>query len=159
MAGIDRAACLNAFGSYVDAFGGNDSRIALKREHTMRVAELCDGIAASFGMLSGDVDLAWLCGLLHDIGRFEQPRVSGTFKDAVSCSHVLLGLAALNGEREFAGYAINPVDGWLNLFADSAEDAAIVRQAVGLHTDLRLPAVAVCADAMFLRDCVRCRQG
>ena len=139
MAGIDRAACLNAFDAYVGAFGGNDARIALKLEHTVKVAELCEGIACAGGMSADEVDLAWLCGLLHDIGRFEQLRIWGTFKDSASCGHAALGLAVLDGEWEFTGKSLSAADGRLSNFTDDAATAAIVGRAVGLHSDLRLP--------------------
>lgn len=140
MAGIDRAAALCAFDAYTAAFDMSDERIALKYEHTLKVAALCEGIATSYGMASDDVCLAWLCGLLHDIGRFEQLRVWGTFKDSASCSHARLGLAVLDGERFFQGGELSAADGRLGLFVGDAETAAIARRAVGLHSGLRLPA-------------------
>ena len=93
-----RESCLNAFNSYVDRYDVSDERIALKVEHTYEVAELCDEIARGEGLSPADVDLAWLCGLLHDIGRFEQLRQWGTFSDADSCSHAALGIQVLKDE-------------------------------------------------------------
>lgn len=93
-----RQSCLDAFNSYVARFDVSDERIALKVEHTYEVAELCDEIAQGEGLPPADVDLAWLCGLLHDIGRFEQLRQWGTFSDAGSCSHAALGIQVLKDE-------------------------------------------------------------
>lgn len=59
----------------------DDPRVALKYEHTARVAALCVEIAAGLDMGAKDVDLACPCGLLHDIGHFEQLRIWGTFRD------------------------------------------------------------------------------
>ena len=72
-----RQSCLDAFNSYVARYDVSDERIALKVEHTYEVAKLCDEIARGEGLPPADVDLAWLCGLLHDIGRFEQLRRMG----------------------------------------------------------------------------------
>ena len=86
-----RQSSLDAFNSYVARYDASDERITLKVEHTYEVAGLCDEIARGEGLPPADVDLAWLCGLLHDIGRFEQLRQWGTFSDADSCSHAALG--------------------------------------------------------------------
>lgn len=95
---IDRARCLKAFEGYVAAYDPADPKIALKVEHTYRVAELAERIAADEGLTAEDVGLAWLCGLLHDIGRFEQVRRYGTFSDARSESHAALGVHVLLDE-------------------------------------------------------------
>ena len=80
--GIDRDRARAAFKSYTDAYDATNPRIALKIEHTYHVAEACDAVAREQGWSSEDIDLAWLCGLLHDMGRFEQLRRWDTFKDA-----------------------------------------------------------------------------
>lgn len=139
MGSVDRIACRAAFDAYAGAFGSDDERIRLKVVHTLKAAELCEGVARACGMDGDDVGLAWLCGLLHDIGRFEQLRIWGTFKDSASCSHARLGLAVLDGERFFGDRELSAADGRLALFVEGAEAAAVVRRAVGLHGCLRLP--------------------
>lgn len=125
---VDRDAAETAFGAYVARYGKDNPRVVLKVDHTLRVAASCDAIARSVGLPPCDVDLAWLCGLLHDIGRFEQLRRWDTFNDALSASHAALGVDALFGE-----------DGAIREFvADDSSDEAI-RLAVGLHSDFRLP--------------------
>ncbi|MGI6535268.1 MAG: HD domain-containing protein [Eggerthellaceae bacterium] len=125
---IDRANARRAFDAYVAAYDGTDPKIRLKADHTYRVADLCERISRSLPLPEDDVDLAWLCGLLHDIGRFEQVRRFGTFKDAESVSHAALGAQILFGE----GGIIR------RLAADSGQDA-LVRAAVAEHSDYRLP--------------------
>ena len=127
------------FDAYANNFDMRDPRIALKFEHTMRVAELCEQISTSLGLSQDDVDLAWICGLLHDIGRFEQLRLWGTFRDCASCSHAQLGVAVLEGEHEFFGRELSDANGCLSQFIDDANDAKIVRDAVSHHSDLNLP--------------------
>lgn len=53
----------------------------LKYAHSLRVAALSERIAQSLSMEKEDIDLAWLIGILHDIGRFEQLRRYQTFFD------------------------------------------------------------------------------
>ncbi len=137
--GIDRGRAQAAFDEYARDFDMDDPRVALKYEHTARVAALCEEIAVGLGMGAEDVVLAWLCGLLHDIGRFEQLRIWGTFCDAASCSHARMGLAVLDGEGEFAGAALSGADGRLGRFADADAVGDVVRPAVALHSELRLP--------------------
>lgn len=85
------------FLGYISDYDPEDPKIRLKTDHSFRVAGLSERIAAADAAgLSGqaaavDTDLAWLTGLLHDIGRFEQIRRYGTFVDARSVDHAALG--------------------------------------------------------------------
>ena len=79
---INRVNVREQFESYIAPYDLSDPKIRLKAEHTYRVAELCARIAASLSVPAEDEDLAWLLGMLHDIGRFEQVRRYGTFVDA-----------------------------------------------------------------------------
>lgn len=128
-----RQARLAAFLQYISAYNLDDQQTALKVEHSYKVAALCEEIAAKSGMAPADVDLAWLCGLIHDIGRFEQIRRYGTFNDSKSMSHALLGAAVLRGEYE--GLA----DGRLERFLMEPADEQLVLKAVELHSNLVLP--------------------
>ena len=141
---IDRARCLKAFEGYVAAYDPADPKIALKVEHTYRVAGLAEGIAADEGLAAEDIDLAWLCGLLHDIGRFEQVRRYGTFSDARSESHAALGVHVLLVE----GHLWDFVDreegdgqcvGGLELAEGATAFSQFIATVVGTHSDYRLP--------------------
>ncbi len=140
---IDRIQARAAFDAYVAPYDAANPRIALKVDHTLRVAELCDRIAASLEMDERDRDLAWLCGLLHDIGRFEQVRRWDTFSDARSCSHAGLGVEVLFGEGAGGGEAQDPSNGdrgRLEVFARLDEaDRELLRTAVAAHSNFRLP--------------------
>lgn len=94
---IDHLRARAAFDAYVAPYDTANPRIALKVEHTLRVAELSERIAREAGFTPAGIDLAWLCGLLHDIGRFEQLRRWDTFSDAASTSHAALGVEVLFG--------------------------------------------------------------
>lgn len=84
---IDRERVKASFTKYVDKYDVEDEKILLKIKHTYRVAQICEKIARGLGLSDYDVDLAWLIGMLHDIGRFEQLRQYGTFVDADSIDH------------------------------------------------------------------------
>lgn len=147
MTTIDRERVLRAFRSYVGAYDPSDPKIALKISHTYRVAGLCDDIARNLGLDTHDVDLAWLCGILHDVGRFEQVRRFETFVDSRSVSHARLGAEVLFED------AAGPRGGIRNYLDASPEDAAI-RTAVEHHSDLDLPA-DLDAHVRMLCDIVR----
>lgn len=88
---INRKNVINAFAEYVRNYDPSDEKIKLKIDHTYRVAGLCQRIAESLGLSEPDVDIAWLLGMLHDIGRFEQIRRFGTFNDVKSVDHAEFG--------------------------------------------------------------------
>lgn len=84
---IDKNIVTKAFERYVMSYNPENAKIRLKIQHTMRVAMLCEQIAMQEGMSEYDTQVAWLSGILHDIGRFEQVRRYGTFVDAESVNH------------------------------------------------------------------------
>ena len=98
-----------------------------KIDHTYRVAALCARIAQSLALPPEDVDLAWLSGILHDVGRFEQLRRYNTFIDAQSVSHAALSVAVLFDEGRIRDYL------------DDAGADALLRTAVEWHSAFRLP--------------------
>ena len=92
---IDRKKVKNVFKKYTDNYDIIDEKIKLKVDHTYRVAALSERIARSLGLGDDDTNLAWLIGMLHDIGRFEQLKNYGTFSDAESIDHAHYGVELL----------------------------------------------------------------
>ncbi len=154
MTAIDRDRARAAFKSYTDAYDATNPRIALKIEHTYHVAEACDAVAREQGWSSEDIDLAWLCGLLHDMGRFEQLRRWDTFKDAESMSHAALGIEVLFGENPADAPAVTSIRDFID---DPAEDE-LIRASIAYHSDFRLPAQLDEPHAELLRYRARWRQ-
>lgn len=128
---IDCTRARKAFDAYVAPYDAENPRIALKVRHTYRVADLCRAIADDEGLADDDADLAWLCGLLHDLGRFEQLRRWDTFSDAASASHAQLGVDELFGD-EGRG------PGGIRRFVETPDEDGLIRAAVGLHSGYRL---------------------
>ena len=79
------------FYRYTEPYRQYGEKILLKTEHTLRVRDLCAGIAGSLGLSREETELAAVCGLFHDIGRFEQWRRYGTYNDLRSVDHGNLG--------------------------------------------------------------------
>lgn len=135
---INREKARKAFQEYVGHYNIKDDMIRLKVEHTYRVSELCEQIAISIGLDREDVDLAWLIGLLHDIGRFEQQKNYGTFNDALSIDHAQYGADILFGELEKTGEkSCNQIS--IRDFAGDAAEDEIIRTAVYYHSAYRIP--------------------
>lgn len=124
---IDRQKVLKTFQDYVDNYNSEDEKVRLKIEHTYRVSELCECIAQSLHLDTEECSLAWLLGILHDIGRFEQLKNYGTFIDAQSIDHALYGAEILFEQ------------GGIRAYLEDAEEDRMLRTAVAFHSAYRLP--------------------
>lgn len=124
---VDRRRALQAFAGYAACYNAQDPKIKLKIDHTYRVAALCDRLAASLTLSPEETDLAWLCGLLHDVGRFEQLRQYGTFNDSQSIDHAAMSAKVLFEEGRIRDYL------------DEDGEDGLLRTAVAWHSAYRLP--------------------
>lgn len=95
---INRQRIKEQFASYTRNYDPTDPKIALKIAHTYRVADNCEQIARSIDLSLEEVEFAWLSGMLHDVGRFEQVKRYNTFIDAESVDHAEFGADLLFGK-------------------------------------------------------------
>ncbi len=124
---VDRQKVRGLFASFVSDFDATDGKIKLKIDHTYRVAAFCDRIADSLLLTGADKDIAWLLGMLHDIGRFKQIREYGTFDDSVSIDHALASVQVLFDE------------GNIRSFIETEKYDEIIYMAIRQHNTFRLP--------------------
>lgn len=124
---VHRQKALQAFADYVKNYNVEDPKVKLKIDHTYRVAGFCQKIAASLELSREEVDLAWFCGLLHDVGRFEQLRNYDTFIDAQSIDHAIYGAEILFDQGRIRDYV-----------EDCSEDD-FIRKVVSCHSAYRIP--------------------
>ena len=130
---IDRTRALEAFKNYTANYDSCNINIAVKIAHTCRVAGISERIAGSIS--AADVDFAWLIGLLHDIGRFEQIARYGTLKDALSVDHAELGADILFHDNLFGAFVSQG-----ELKPDEFKKVkAVAETAIRLHNKLRIP--------------------
>ncbi|MCR5094321.1 MAG: HD domain-containing protein [Lachnospiraceae bacterium] len=147
---IDRAMVDRAFAEYAAGYDADNIKIRLKIDHTYRVASFTERIAESLSLDRADVDFAWLSGMLHDIGRFEQLKRYGTFIDRLSVDHAELGADILFH------------DGLIGSFMEKGKDGAretMMERAIRLHNKLTLPEDLDDETRMFsdiLRDADKC---
>lgn len=142
MVNIDRDRVRKTFADYTGKYDSSDEKIKLKIDHTYRVAGLCDRIADDIGLVGEDRDIAWLLGMLHDVGRFEQIKRYGTFDDSKSVDHAKFGADLLFNEGLVEDY----VPG---LLAD--EQRPLIELAIRQHNTYRLPADLTEREATFCK--------
>lgn len=88
--GIDIIHATDEFVRYVSCFDREQEDIERKVTHSLRVAMLCHDFATVRHPepASPDVGAMTLTGLLHDVGRFPQYAMHGSYKDQASgCDH------------------------------------------------------------------------
>lgn len=124
---IDKEKVKETFREYTSHYDITDDKVRLKVEHTYRVADLCERIAASEQMSVPEQELAWLLGMLHDVGRFEQLRRFHTFADAQSVDHAALGADLLFQDNLIRDYV------------NQTEEDTLIETAVRWHSAYRLP--------------------
>jgi len=100
--------------------------VKLKYDHTIRVCEemalLCDSVNLCERLRSGAVTAA----LFHDVGRFEQFRLYGTFSDKRSFDHAAMAIEIIDRHNLFSSF----VD----------RDAVAVKEAIRYHNAISIPA-------------------
>lgn len=109
----------------------------LKALHTQRVCNNILDIGRSLDLSPGDLIIAEICALLHDIGRFEQYRKYRTFVDKKSENHAALGVKIIRENRV------------LEEFEPTL--SKIILQAVACHNKLSVPAEANAQFLLFLK--------
>lgn len=84
-----------SFKEYLKAYDVSDGNIELKIRHTYGVVGASEYITKSLKLSEEDVQLAKLIALLHDIGRFEQVKVTESFMDNKKFDHAEYGVEIL----------------------------------------------------------------
>ena len=129
------------FADYVAGFytghPANDSTIRLKEKHTEHVRENMILLGKALGLSDEEMVLTETMALFHDVGRFKQYAVYGTFKDAVSENHALLGL------RELAAYNF--------LDVCTKEEKKWITKAIANHNSITIPKKENGKSLFFIR--------
>ncbi len=139
---IDRSKVIDTFKAYTSHYDDQNEKVRLKIEHTYRVSELCEKIAQSLNLSPEDVNIAWLLGMLHDVGRFEQLRLYNTYLDAQSIDHAMYGADILFGSENHSTDHHNVAAhdrGLIRTYIDSDVEDALLEAAIRYHSLYRLP--------------------
>lgn len=108
------------FEKCVNNYDLTKEKIILKKNHSIRVMNLCIKYAKKLGFNDEDVSLVKVIGLLHDIGRFEQLKEFNSFDDS-NIDHADLGVKILFEE------------GLIKNFWSNKEDYEIIKFAIKNH--------------------------
>ncbi|WP_457552927.1 HD domain-containing protein [Desulfobacula sp.] len=99
------------FKEYVSGFYGDDQVqnqiYLLKEAHTLRVCDNILALGKSIHLSPEELNLVQIAALFHDIGRFTQYQVYGTFNDKNSANHAKLGLQQLCSHKILNGLALD----------------------------------------------------
>ncbi len=115
--------------AYIDAFHDlNESQIrnfAIKKAHSLRVAERAEFISLKLKLNEDDASIAKLAALFHDIGRFWQLYKYNTFDDSKSGDHAKFSVEIIKRE------------GFLKTLGCPSED--VVLSAIIAHNKFEIP--------------------
>lgn len=92
---IDIKKAEEEFNKYTSVYDMSNHNIERKYWHSYRVMEESKYIAENIHLEKDQIELVSLIGLLHDIGKFEQIKKYGTFRDLPSVDHGDLGVQIL----------------------------------------------------------------
>lgn len=123
---IDLIKAKQYFKEYVSHYDVTVPRIHLKIIHTYHVADNARNIAKDLNLSKEEQDLAELIALLHDIGRFEQVRIFGTFADERTVDHADKGVEVLFDE------------GQIRNFLEDTQYDRIIEKAVKNHNKFKI---------------------
>lgn len=126
------------FLNYTADYINDNSKCNYKVDHSFRVRDIAIKIGKSIKLSKKDLELLNICGVLHDIGRFEQFRRYKTFIDRNCVSHCEIGYEVLSSSTI------------LNELELSKEDQEIVLSVVLNHGVLEVPKDIVGRKRKFL---------
>ena len=86
------------FDEYYENYKHLSNDIDYKYTHSYNVSKLMGDLAKRLGLDENDIELAKTIGLLHDIGRFEQLKTTGSFNDK-DFDHAIYGGKLLFEDR------------------------------------------------------------
>lgn len=94
---------INWFDNYCNSFANlteqQQLNFGIKIEHSKRVAENAFNLATKLQWNEEDIHIAFLAGLLHDVGRFTQLLEHNTFNDEQSVDHATQSIKVLQDLR------------------------------------------------------------
>ena len=108
------------FLKYVTSFDMNNPKIKLKIAHSLRVLDLSTILAEKLNLTIEETELIKLISLLHDIGRFEQLKLTNSFDDCIF-DHAKSGVEYLFQE------------GFIKNYLKDDKNYEIIRNAIYYH--------------------------
>ena len=123
---IDFIKAEKAFKQYLKQYDLEDGRNKLKVVHTYEVVRMSEYISTKLGLSEEDIQIAKLIALLHDIGRFEQVKLTEGFVDNQKFDHADYGAEILFKQN------------MIRQFADEDKYDNIIKKAIYNHNKLKI---------------------
>lgn len=123
---IDLLKAEEKFKKYVNNYDVKNPHIERKIIHSYKVVDIADIIANWLNLDEEDIKLAKLIALLHDIGRFEQLKIYGTYRDRESIDHADFGVEILFK------------DGYIRKYIEDDKYDSIIYKAIKNHNKYRI---------------------
>ena len=98
---------LEQFDEYVSNYDMEDYHIKYKYNHSIRVEKICVALAKALNLNEEDTYIIRTIGLLHDIGRFEQLKLTGGYSDT-EFDHGAYGAMILFKEGLIEKFNVDP---------------------------------------------------
>ena len=117
------------FEKYVNNYDLTKEKIILKKNHSIRVMNLCIKYAKKLGFNDEDISLAKVIGLLHDIGRFEQIKRFHSFEPG-TMDHAVYGAELLFGKEQM-----------IRRFVTESSFDQLICVAIAKHSDFKLEGI------------------
>lgn len=95
------------FAEYVSNYNMEDYHIKYKYNHSIRVEKICVALAELLNFNREDTYIIKTIGLLHDIGRFEQLKLTGSYNDN-EFDHAAYGAMILFKEGLIEKFEVDP---------------------------------------------------
>lgn len=136
---IDFIKAEKAFKKYLKEYDLRDGKNKLKVVHTYEVVRMSEYIATKLGLSEEDIQVAKLIALLHDIGRFEQVKLTQGFIDSKNFDHADYGAKILFEQN------------MIRQFTDEDEYDSIIKKAIYNHNKLKIE------DGLNERETLHCQ--
>lgn len=98
---------LKQFKEYVSEYDMNNYNIKYKYNHSIRVEKICVELAKLLNLNKEDTQIIKTIGFLHDIGRFEQLRLTNSYNDT-EFDHAAYGAMILFKEGLIEQFNVDP---------------------------------------------------
>ena len=98
---------IEQFDNYVKQYDMDDYHIKYKYNHSKRVQKICELLATKLNLNEEDTYIITTIGLLHDIGRFEQLKLTGAYSDT-EFDHAVYGAMILFKDGLIEKFKVDP---------------------------------------------------
>lgn len=126
------------FEEFTNLYNANNYIVNAKKDHVYNVANNSVEIAKSLNLSKEDIMIAFLIGMLHDIGRFRQIEKYNVLDDKCEMDHAEYGYKLLK-------------DGLINQFVDIREYDNLILTAVRMHNKLHINSSLTSREKLFCK--------